>query len=95
MAPGAPEVAPPLPAPPPRHERGFNIQVEAVMDKSGADAMVARLRSLGYNAEEYETTLGGQAWFRVRVGPYDTQEEAQAAQARLRDQYRSAYSTSR
>jgi cell division septation protein DedD len=95
MAPGAPEVAPPLPPPLPRHEKGFNIQVEAVMDKSGADAMVARLRSLGYNAEEYETTLGGQAWYRVRVGPYDTEEEAQAAQSRLRDQYRSAYSTSR
>ncbi len=95
MAPGAPEVAPALPPPVPHHEKGFNIQVEAVMDKSGADAMVARLRSLGYNAEEYETTLGGQAWYRVRVGPYDTQEEAQAAQARLRDQYRSAYSTSR
>jgi DedD protein len=95
MAPGAPEVAPPPPPPLPRHDKGFNIQVEAVMDKSGADAMVARLRSLGYNAEEYETTLGGQAWYRVRVGPYDSQEEAQAAQARLRDQYRSAYSTSR
>jgi DedD protein len=94
MAPGAPDVAPPPPPPVPHHEKGFNIQVEAVMDKSGADAMVARLKSLGYNAEEYETTLGGQAWYRVRVGPYDTQEEAQAAQARLRDQYRSAYSTS-
>jgi cell division septation protein DedD len=94
-APGAPEEASAPPPPLPHHERGFNIQVEAVMDKSGADAMVARLKSLGYNAEEYETTLGGQAWYRVRVGPYDTQEEAQAAQARLRDQYRSAYSTSR
>jgi DedD protein len=95
MAPGAPDEAPAPPPPVPRHEKGFNIQVEAVMDKSGADAMVARLKSLGYNAEEYETTLGGQAWYRVRVGPYDTQEEAQAAQSRLRDQYRSAYSTSR
>ncbi len=95
MAPGAPDEAPPPPPPAPRHERGFNIQVEAVMDKSGADAMVTRLRSLGYNAEEYETTLGGQAWYRVRVGPYDTEEEAQAAQSRLRDQYRSAYSTTR
>jgi cell division septation protein DedD len=94
MAPGAPDEASPPPPPVPRHEKGFNIQVEAVMDKSGADAMVARLKSLGYNAEEYETTLGGQAWYRVRVGPYDTEDEAQAAQARLRDQYRSAYSTS-
>jgi DedD protein len=94
MAPGAADEPPPPPPPAPRHEKGFNIQVEAVMDKSGADAMVTRLKSLGYNAEEYETTLGGQAWYRVRVGPYDTQDEAQAAQARLRDQYRSAYSTS-
>ena len=64
------------------------------MDRSGADSMVARLRSLGYNAQEYQTVLGGQVWYRVRVGPYYTQEDAAAAQAKLRDQYRQAYTTS-
>jgi cell division septation protein DedD len=79
---------------PPVNKRGFNIQVEAVMDKSGADSMVARLKSLGYNAQSYQTQLGGQTWYRVRVGPYDSADDANAAQAKLRDQYRQAYTTS-
>ncbi|HUA34944.1 MAG TPA: SPOR domain-containing protein [Candidatus Binataceae bacterium] len=90
----APAVAPPPVAAPPANKKGFNIQVEAVMDKSGADAMVARLKSLGYNAQSYQTTLGGQTWYRVRVGPYYSEEEAKAAQDKLRDQYRQAYTTS-
>jgi len=92
------ETSPPVTAPPaapaPVNRKGFNIQVEAVMDKSGADAMVARLRSLGYNAQSYQTTLGGQTWYRVRVGPYYSEDEAKAAQNKLRDQYRQAYTTS-
>ena len=90
----APAVAPPPVAAPPANKKGFNIQVEAVMDKSGADSMVARLRSLGYNAQSYQTTLGGQTWYRVRVGPYYNEDDAKAAQAKLRDQYRQAYTTS-
>jgi cell division protein FtsN len=71
----------------------YNIQIEAVMDKSGADEMVTRLKSLGYNAQEVKTTLGGEPWYRVRIGPYASAEEARAAQARLRQQYKQAYST--
>ncbi|MFZ2060654.1 MAG: SPOR domain-containing protein [Candidatus Binatus sp.] len=86
------------PAPPPRAlPRGakpYNIQIEAVMDKSGADEMVGRLKSLGYNAQEVKTELNGQLWYRVRVGPYASAEEATAAQDRLREQYKQAYTTS-
>jgi cell division protein FtsN len=72
----------------------YNIQIEAVMDKSGADEMVSRLRSLGYNAQEVKTALNGQTWYRVRVGPYASADEAAAAQDRLREQYKQAYTTS-
>jgi len=65
-----------------------------VMDKSGADEMVARLKALGYSAQEAKVALNGQTWYRVRVGPYASAEEATAAQNRLRDQYRQAYTTS-
>jgi cell division protein FtsN len=65
-----------------------------VMDKSGADEMVARLKTLGYNAQEVKTALNGQLWYRVRVGPYASAEEATAAQDRLREQYKQAYTTS-
>ncbi len=85
------------PAVPPRAlppgAKPYNIQIEAVMDKSGADEMVSRLRSLGYNAQEVKTALNGQTWYRVRVGPYASADEATAAQDRLREQYKQAYTT--
>jgi DedD protein len=86
------------PAAPPRAlppgSKGYNIQIEAVMDKSGADEMVARLKSLGYNAQEVKTPLNGQVWYRVRVGPYASADDANAAQNQLREQYKQAYTTS-
>jgi DedD protein len=72
----------------------YNIQIEAVMDKSGADEMVSRLRDLGYNAQESKVAINGQPWYRVRVGPYASAEEATAAQNELRDKYKQAYTTS-
>ena len=74
--------------------RPYNIQIEAVMDKSGADEMVSRLKTLGYNAQELTTMLNGQTWYRVRVGPYGSSGEAAAAQEKLRQQYKQAYTTS-
>jgi len=72
----------------------YNIQIEAVMDKSGADEMVSRLKSLGYSAQEIKVALNGQTWYRVRIGPYASASEANAAQNKLREQYKQAYTTS-
>ncbi|HZC46937.1 MAG TPA: SPOR domain-containing protein [Candidatus Acidoferrum sp.] len=69
----------------------YNIQIEAVMDKSGADEMVTRLKSIGYNAQEIKIALNGGTWYRVRVGPFASAEEASAAQERLREQYKQQY----
>jgi DedD protein len=90
--PSAAPVAPPRALPP--GAKPYNIQIEAVMDKSGADEMVSRLKSLGYNAQEVKTALNGQTWYRVRIGPYASADEATAAQDRLREQYKQAYTTS-
>ena len=87
LAPAAPPHLPPGAKP-------YNIQIEAVMDKSGADEMVSRLRDLGYNAQEVKTALNGQTWYRVRVGPYASAEEATAAENELHDKYKQAYTTS-
>jgi len=86
--------APAVPRALPPGAKPYNIQIEAVMDKSGADEMVSRLRSLGYNAQEVKAPLNGQIWYRVRVGPYASADEASAAQDRLREQYKQAYTTS-
>jgi cell division septation protein DedD len=86
------------PNPPPRAlppgAKPYNIQIEAVMDKSGADEMVSRLKELGYNAQEMKVAMNGQTWYRVRVGPYASADEATAAQNELRDKYKQAYTTS-
>lgn len=84
----------PAVAAPSSPSRPYNIQIEAVMDKSGADEMVSRLKALGYNAQEMTTSLNGQTWYRVRVGPYRSSSEAAAAQEKLREQYKQAYTTS-
>src|SRR5258708_2710243 len=100
-APGAAEEeeadSEPAPAPAvaaPSSGRPYNIQIEAVMDKSGADEMVSRLKALGYNAQELTTNLNGQTWYRVRVGPYASSAAASAAQQKLRQQYKQSYNTS-
>ncbi|SRR5579885_2411042 len=69
----------------------YNIQIEAVMDRDGAQQMVQRLQRLGYPAAAETTDIDGQIWYRVKVGPYASQEEAQAAQEKLRAQYKAAY----
>jgi cell division protein FtsN len=86
--------APPAPPPAlPPGTRGFNIQIQALMDKSAADEMVSKLKRLGYNGQESKVAFNGQTWYRVRVGPYPNADEANAAQARLHDQLKQDYST--
>jgi DedD protein len=87
--------APPAPPPPalPPGSRGYNIQIQALMDKSAADEMLSKLKRLGYNGQESKVAFNGQTWYRVRVGPYPSADEANAAQARLHDQLKQDYST--
>jgi septal ring-binding cell division protein DamX len=76
---------------PKTHKHPFNIQIEAVMDRDGADQMVRRLQALGYPAAAETTDIDGQTWYRVKVGPYESQEEAQDAQDKLRAAYKAQY----
>lgn len=73
------------------HRHPYNIQIDAVMDGAGAQQMADRLRKLGYSPAIISTNVAGQTWYRIKVGPYSTEEEAQAAQDRLRAQYNAAY----
>jgi cell division septation protein DedD len=73
-----------------RH-KPFNIQIDAVMDRANAEQMTARLQKLGYHASMVPTDISGQTWWRVRVGPYQSQEEASAAEQELRTKYKNAY----
>jgi cell division septation protein DedD len=73
--------------------KGYNIQIEAVMDHAGAEDMIRKLRALGYTPYEVSTQIDGQTWYRVRVGPYPTPDQARAAQDKLKQQYKAAYMT--
>ena len=73
------------------HHKPFNIQIDAAMDRSNAEQMTARLQKLGYRAFMVPTDIGGQTWWRVRVGPYQSQDEASAAEQELRAKYKDAY----
>jgi len=83
--------APPI-SPGAHHGKPYNIQIDAIMDRTGADQMTQRLQKLGYHAFMVPTQLSGQTWWRVRVGPYNSQEEASAAEQELRAKYRDTYS---
>jgi cell division septation protein DedD len=73
------------------HHKPFNIQIDAAMDRNNAQQMTARLQKLGYRAFMVPTDIAGQTWWRVRVGPYPSQEEASAAEQELRERYKDTY----
>jgi septal ring-binding cell division protein DamX len=73
------------------HKHPYTIQIEAVMDRDGANQMVRRLQDLGYPAAAETTDIDGQTWYRVKVGPYDSHEEAEEAQDKLRAAYKAQY----
>jgi cell division septation protein DedD len=81
-------------APPPsvgtRH-KGYNIVIDAAMDRAAANRMASRLLGLGYTSHIVPSNLNGQIWYRVQVGPYPTSEEARAAQSQLRAAYTARY----
>ncbi len=77
--------------PNPGRHKPFNIQIDAVMDYANAQQMASRLQRLGYHAFLVPTDIDGQRWWRVRIGPYNSSEEAQSAEQQLRERYRGAY----
>ena len=76
----------------PRYRRPrYDVQIDAAMDRNGADSMAQRFQRLGYTPHLVPTVIAGQTWYKVEVGPYATQDEAAAAQEQLHQKYNSAY----
>jgi cell division septation protein DedD len=61
----------------------FTIQVVALKTKDAADTLVARLRGKGYRA--YVEGGGSTGLFRVRVGRFQSRDEANAVAQKLRE----------
>jgi sporulation related protein len=60
---------------------GYAVQVLAVKSAAQVDDMLTRLKVMGFEARVVRDSTG---FFKVRVGRYATREEAQRAQARLK-----------
>jgi cell division septation protein DedD len=61
----------------------FTIQVVALKTKNAADTLVARLRGKGYRA--YVEPGGSSGLFRVRIGRFQSRDEADKVAQKLRD----------
>ena len=80
------------PAPPAAARRnGYNIVIDAAMDRTAAHRMASRLLALGYTSRIIPSQINGETWYRVQVGPYPTQADARAAQSQLRAAYTARY----
>ena len=61
----------------------YTVQVSAWMTQQKADAEAAKLSAAGYTAFVEDASVGGESWYRVRVGRYATMQEAEQAAAQL------------
>jgi len=68
-------------ATPPTSARGYSVQVLAVKSAAQVDDMLTRLKVMGFTARVVRDSAG---FFKVRVGPYPTREEAARTQQRLK-----------
>ena len=75
--PPADTAKPPAPAAP----HAYAVQVLAVKSAAQVDDMLTRLKVMGFEARVVRDSVG---FFKVRVGRYATRQEAQRAQARLK-----------
>ena len=85
---------PPKPAPKATHgnthqaakSKGrFTIQVSAVREPASANRLVAQLRSKGFPAYQVRVDVAGKgAWYRIRVGAFESRSGADRMLARLK-----------
>jgi len=62
----------------------FAVQVGAFSESHAAEALVERLRRIGFEAYVSPSAVPGQARWRVRVGPVASREQAEGVAARLK-----------
>ncbi len=79
--PTSPDTAAKVPPPPSPASHAYAVQVLAVKSAVQVDDMLTRLKVMGFVARVVRDSTG---FFKVRVGRYATREEAQRAQARLK-----------
>jgi DedD protein len=66
--------------------RGMSVQVGSFASRNNAERLVGQLDTAGYDAFMYGEETGGRTIWRVRVGTYETREEAEQLLETLRDE---------
>ena len=97
-APPAPKPAPPVDTAGSKESgKGWTVQVNAFPDERSAKTWVDRLKNKGYKAYVTEVNVKGKSWYRVRVGQYNTREEAKKVEEALKtkENYSKAFIASR
>lgn len=84
-------IAPPVQSEKPN--KTWSVQVSAKTSKETADKLAQQLKSEGYAVYVVQAEVKGQTYHRVRIGPFNAQEEAESVRQSLtrRDAYRDAY----
>ena len=77
--------------------RPWTVQVNAFPDEKAAKTWVDRLQDKGYNAYLSESRIQGRVWYRVRVGRFESRDEAEKTQEALKrkENLTKAFATSR
>ncbi|HEX2929489.1 MAG TPA: SPOR domain-containing protein, partial [Candidatus Binatia bacterium] len=73
----------------------WSVQVSAAPAKDIADTLAQRLKASGYDGYVVQAEVKGQSYYRVRVGRFDTKEEAESIRQSLARQeaHQDAYIT--
>jgi len=73
----------------------WSVQISAAPTEDVADTLVQRLKASGYDGYVVRAEVKGQTYYRVRVGHFDTPEDAESVRQSLMRQegYRKAYLT--
>jgi DedD protein len=64
--------------------KSWTVQVNAFPDEKSAKNWVDRLKEKGYKAFSTEVRTNGRVWYRVRVGRFNSREEAEKIEDTLR-----------
>ena len=77
----------------PRPPSGYSVNLESARTPFAAATVQAAARSLGIQAYVSRTAVDGVAWYRLRIGPFDTRAAADAALRRAIASYPHAWVT--
>ena len=69
----------------PRSNGKFHVQVASFAEKQKADEVAKGFAVQGHATKISRVTMAGQAWYCVRIGPFETREEALGYQQLVRD----------